>query len=201
MPKVWQVQEAKARFSEMLDSSQDEGPQIVTKRGVEAAVLVRIDEWRRLRKLARRNVKDLLLAPEAPDRGPGTAPAQPSPSRAAPALTGGGPPAHRPKGVTDVPPRHQRRFRTPPAGAALLAHAVGSPRCRPTSFSCRPPPWANSRPGSRMCETGISAAPASWKSGSRPSWNRARSCRWMRSASGSVHGSSTAGRGAGRGSR
>ena len=64
MPKAWQVQEAKARFSEMLDSSQDEGPQIVTKRGVEAAVLVRIDEWRRLRKLARRDIKDLLLATE-----------------------------------------------------------------------------------------------------------------------------------------
>ena len=65
MPNVWQVQEAKARFSEMLDSSMVEGPQIVTKRGVEAAVLVRIDEWRRLRKLARRDVKDLLLAAEA----------------------------------------------------------------------------------------------------------------------------------------
>lgn len=65
MPKVWQVQEAKARFSEMLDSSMDEGPQIVTKRGVEAAVLVRIDDWRRLRKLARRDIKDLLLTTEA----------------------------------------------------------------------------------------------------------------------------------------
>ena len=76
MPKVWQVQEAKARFSEMLESSMDEGPQIVTKRGVEAAVLVRIDEWRRLRELARRDVKELLLAPEArtdelPPRRPG----------------------------------------------------------------------------------------------------------------------------------
>lgn len=65
MDKVWQVQQAKARFSEMLESSLDEGPQVVTKRGVEAAVLVAIDEWRRLRKLARRDVKDLLLAPEA----------------------------------------------------------------------------------------------------------------------------------------
>ena len=65
MPKVWQVQEAKARFSEMLDSSMDEGPQIVTKRGVEAAVLVRIDDWRRLRKRARRDIKDLLLTTEA----------------------------------------------------------------------------------------------------------------------------------------
>lgn len=76
MPKVWQVQKAKARFSEMLDSSMDQGPQIVTKRGVEAAVLVRIDEWRRLRKLARRDVKQLLLAPEA--RTDQLAPGRPS---------------------------------------------------------------------------------------------------------------------------
>ncbi len=65
MPRVWQVQEAKARFSEMLESTASEGPQVVTKRGVEAAVLVSIDEWRRLRRLARRDLKDLLLAPEA----------------------------------------------------------------------------------------------------------------------------------------
>ena len=79
MPKVWQVQEAKARFSEMLESAMDEGPQIVTKRGVEAAALVRIDEWRRLRKLARRDVKQLLLAPEA--RTEQLAPRRPSDRR------------------------------------------------------------------------------------------------------------------------
>ncbi len=82
MPKVWQVQEAKARFSEMLDSSQDEGPQIVTKRGVEAAVLVRIDEWRRLRKLARRDIKDLLLATEP--RSEALVPRRPERSRLEP---------------------------------------------------------------------------------------------------------------------
>ncbi len=65
LTRVWQVQEAKARFSEMLDSSVSEGPQLVTKRGVEAAVLVSIDHWRRLQKLARRNLKEMLLAPEA----------------------------------------------------------------------------------------------------------------------------------------
>ena len=65
MPRVWQVQEAKARFSEMLKSSVSEGPQLVTKRGVEAAVLVSIDEWRRLKRSARRDIKELLLAPEA----------------------------------------------------------------------------------------------------------------------------------------
>jgi antitoxin Phd len=38
MSRAWQVQEAKARFSELLDTSLAEGPQIVTRRGVEAAV-------------------------------------------------------------------------------------------------------------------------------------------------------------------
>jgi prevent-host-death family protein len=40
----WPVQEAKARFSELLERSITEGPQIVTKRGIETAVLVPIDE-------------------------------------------------------------------------------------------------------------------------------------------------------------
>ena len=65
MSKTWQVQDAKARFSELLETSLSEGPQIVTKRGVEAAVLVPIDEWRRLEKRAKPDLKELLLAPQA----------------------------------------------------------------------------------------------------------------------------------------
>lgn len=65
MTKIWQVQEAKARFSEFLETSLAEGPQIVTKRGVEAAVLVPIDQWRRLERMAKPDLKQLLLAPEA----------------------------------------------------------------------------------------------------------------------------------------
>lgn len=65
MGKIWQVQDAKARFSEFLDASLREGPQIVTRRGVEAAVLVPIAEWRRLEKMTRPTLKDLLLAPDA----------------------------------------------------------------------------------------------------------------------------------------
>ncbi len=37
--KTWPVQDAKARFSELLDTCLREGPQIVTKRGAEAAFL------------------------------------------------------------------------------------------------------------------------------------------------------------------
>ena len=65
MTRTWQVQDAKARFSELLDTSLAEGPQVVTKRGVEAAVLVPIEQWRRLEKMARPDLKELLLAPEA----------------------------------------------------------------------------------------------------------------------------------------
>ncbi len=64
MSNVWQVQDAKARFSELLATSLVEGPQIVTKRGVETAVLVPIEQWRRLEKLAKPDLKELLLAPE-----------------------------------------------------------------------------------------------------------------------------------------
>ena len=60
----WQVQDAKARFSEFLEASLKEGPQVVTRRGAEAAVLVPIEEWRRLQRAARPSLKQLLLAEE-----------------------------------------------------------------------------------------------------------------------------------------
>jgi len=60
----WQVQDAKARFSEFLEASLKEGPQIVTRRGIEAAVLLPIDEWRKLQRSSRPSLKQLLLAPE-----------------------------------------------------------------------------------------------------------------------------------------
>ena len=61
---TWQVQDAKARFSEFLDTTLRKGPQIVTRRGVKTAVLVPIEEWERLQKVARPSLKELLLAPE-----------------------------------------------------------------------------------------------------------------------------------------
>ena len=61
---TWPVQNAKARFSELLEVAEHEGPQVVTRRGVETAVVVPIDEWRRLQHRARPTLKDLLLAPE-----------------------------------------------------------------------------------------------------------------------------------------
>jgi len=55
------VQEAKARFSEFLEAALTDGPQIVTRRGVEAAVLLPIEEWRALQRAARPTLKQLLL--------------------------------------------------------------------------------------------------------------------------------------------
>jgi prevent-host-death family protein len=60
----WQVQDAKARFSEFLDATIKKGPQVVTRRGIETAVLVPIEEWNRLQRAARPSLKALLLAPE-----------------------------------------------------------------------------------------------------------------------------------------
>jgi antitoxin Phd len=60
----WQVQDAKARFSEFLDATIKKGPQVVTRRGIETAVLVPIEEWERLKKAARPSLKEVLLAPE-----------------------------------------------------------------------------------------------------------------------------------------
>jgi prevent-host-death family protein len=62
---TWPVQDAKARFSEFLDACLAEGPQLVTKRGAEAAVLVPVQEWRRMQQAARPTLKQLLLSDQA----------------------------------------------------------------------------------------------------------------------------------------
>jgi antitoxin Phd len=73
--KTWPVQDAKARFSELLETCLKQGPQVVTKRGAEAAVLVSIEEWRHLKEQSRPTLKELLLSDEGrfdmelPERG------------------------------------------------------------------------------------------------------------------------------------
>jgi prevent-host-death family protein len=63
---TWPVFDAKARFSEFLATTLADGPQIVTKRGVETAVLVSIDEWKRLQAAARSHLVDPLRDPSGP---------------------------------------------------------------------------------------------------------------------------------------
>ena len=57
----WQLQEAKARFSELIDDTLEKGPQIVTRRGIDTAVVVSIDEWHKLNYENRLTWKDVLL--------------------------------------------------------------------------------------------------------------------------------------------
>lgn len=45
----WQIQQAKARFSEMVERTLRDGPQTVTRHGKPVAVVVSADEYRRLR--------------------------------------------------------------------------------------------------------------------------------------------------------
>lgn len=45
---IWQIQEAKNKFSELIDKTLSEGPQIVTKHGTEVAVMMPIDQFRKL---------------------------------------------------------------------------------------------------------------------------------------------------------
>jgi prevent-host-death family protein len=59
--KTWPVQDAKARFNELLDTCLREGPQLVTRHGEETAVLVPMREWRQLDHSAKPTLKELLL--------------------------------------------------------------------------------------------------------------------------------------------
>lgn len=60
--RTWQVQDAKARFSELLDASLAEGPQVVTRRGVPAVVVVPAETWARMEQTRQPTLKDLLLS-------------------------------------------------------------------------------------------------------------------------------------------
>jgi antitoxin Phd len=54
----WQLQTAKARFSELFRKARSEGPQYVTRQGKEAVVVVGAEEFERLK---RRNRKTTLV--------------------------------------------------------------------------------------------------------------------------------------------
>ena len=44
----WQLQDAKNRFSEVVQKAVEQGPQIITRRGIETAVIMSVEEYRRL---------------------------------------------------------------------------------------------------------------------------------------------------------
>jgi prevent-host-death family protein len=58
----WQLQDAKARFSELIDDALKKGPQIVIRHGIDTVVVISVEEWRKLKKDEERPTwKDVLL--------------------------------------------------------------------------------------------------------------------------------------------
>ncbi len=50
MTQQWQLQDAKNRFSEVVDNAVQQGPQVVTKRGKEAVVIISIEQYRKMQQ-------------------------------------------------------------------------------------------------------------------------------------------------------
>lgn len=64
MSAVWQLQEAKNRFSEVVDEALTHGPQTVTRHGREVAVIMSAEEFRRLKQPKGSLLKCLQVPPE-----------------------------------------------------------------------------------------------------------------------------------------
>jgi antitoxin Phd len=75
----WQLQAAKQHFSELVERARRDGPQVVTKHGKEAVVVVSVEHYRRLCGKQPRLVEFIRSAPDfdlldlgrAADRGRG----------------------------------------------------------------------------------------------------------------------------------
>ncbi|MDA8418419.1 MAG: type II toxin-antitoxin system Phd/YefM family antitoxin [Desulfobacteraceae bacterium] len=50
MGNVWQLQEAKNKFSNLVDKARHDGPQVVTKHGKESVVIIAIEDYQKLKK-------------------------------------------------------------------------------------------------------------------------------------------------------
>jgi prevent-host-death family protein len=50
MGNVWQLQEAKNKFSNLVEKAQHDGPQIVTKHGKESVVVLSVEEYQKICK-------------------------------------------------------------------------------------------------------------------------------------------------------
>ena len=59
MARVWQIQEAKNKFSQVVEEAVKHGPQIITKRGVETAIVLSYAEYRKV-MLNQKNLSDFF---------------------------------------------------------------------------------------------------------------------------------------------
>lgn len=66
---VWQLQTAKARFSELFRRARSEGPQVVTRQGKEQVVVMPAEQFERLIKRARQPRSLVQFFAESPLAG------------------------------------------------------------------------------------------------------------------------------------
>jgi len=59
MTRVWQLQEAKNRFSEVVEAALRHGPQVVTRRGIETVIVLSYAEYRTL-TLPQKKISDFF---------------------------------------------------------------------------------------------------------------------------------------------
>ena len=64
--RSWQLQDAKNRLSEVVDEAARNGPQVITRRGVEAAVVVSAADWATLSRRRSPLIEVLRRAPRTP---------------------------------------------------------------------------------------------------------------------------------------
>jgi prevent-host-death family protein len=61
---TWQLQTAKQRFSELVERARNEGPQVVTKHGRDAVVVVAVEDYRRMAREDRDLISFIQSAPD-----------------------------------------------------------------------------------------------------------------------------------------
>lgn len=67
METHWQLQDAKARFSELVERAITEGPQMVTRHGRETAVLLSVEDYRRLSRKPEESLVDFFRRAAGPE--------------------------------------------------------------------------------------------------------------------------------------
>jgi len=63
---AWQLQTAKARFSELFRLARSEGPQLITRQGKEGVIMLPVEQFEQLTASARRKKSLLQFFQESP---------------------------------------------------------------------------------------------------------------------------------------
>jgi len=63
MNNIWQLQDAKSKFSQLVDRTLSQGVQIITRRGKKAVVVIPFEEYERLTRQSGSLAQFLLASP------------------------------------------------------------------------------------------------------------------------------------------